>query len=292
MWTSQPEGRIRRACRRIQSAAINPLRDFHAAGFSFLGAAFFIAGRDARDAPHLSIRRSLKISERVAIGLAVEAELKAQGERRGGDTSSGEQRNPVNSPECSGKETREIAAQKAGFGSEFTYRQAKAVVQNAIRWNSRRRASAGAGLKQQVRILVAIATNIQGNALTLSRLKKPALKVAALTARPDWLCSRARRLKSFTPSERVAIGLAVEAELGNRRGQRTDLASGELPVNSPEVNSPECSGKETREIAAEKAGFGSEFTYRQAKAVVQNASPELIEAMDSGAVACAKFCTS
>ena len=30
-----------------------------------------------------------------------------------------------------------------------------------------------------------------------------------------------------------------------------------------------------REIAADKAGFGSEFTYRQAKTVVQNASPEL-----------------
>ena len=48
------------------------------------------------------------------------------------------------------------------------------------------------------------------------------------------------------------------------------------------VNSPECKGKETREIAAQKAGFGSEFTYRQAKTVVQNASPELVEAMDNG----------
>ena len=77
------------------------------------------------------IRKDFTPSERVAIGLAVEAELKAQGERRGGDTSSGEQRNPQNFAECKGKETREIAAQKAGFGNPETYRQAKAVVQNA-----------------------------------------------------------------------------------------------------------------------------------------------------------------
>ena len=71
-----------------------------------------------------------QVERLIALALLL-PELKAQGERRGGDTSSGEQRNPVNSPECSGKETREIAAQKAGFGSEFTYRQAKTVVQNA-----------------------------------------------------------------------------------------------------------------------------------------------------------------
>ena len=51
------------------------------------------------------------------------------------------------------------------------------------------------------------------------------------------------------------------------------------------VNSPECKGQKTREIAAQKAGFGSEFTYRQAKTVVQNASPELVEAMDNGSIA-------
>ena len=34
----------------------------------------------------------------------------------------------------------------------------------------------------------------------------------------------------------------------------------------------------TAEIAAGKAGFGNENTYRQAKTVVQNASPELVEA--------------
>ena len=88
--------------------------------------------------------------------------------------------------------------------------------------------------------------------------------------------------KDFTPSERVAIGLAVEAELkaqGERRG-RPKTAGEDIPVNSPELT-----GQETREVAAQKAGFGSEFTYRQAKTVVQNASPELVEAMDNGSIA-------
>lgn len=83
--------------------------------------------------------------------------------------------------------------------------------------------------------------------------------------------------KDFTPSERVAIGLAVEAELGKRRGQRTDLVGGELSVNLPEVPK----GK-TTEIAAGKAGFGSDKTYRDARTVVQQGTPELVEAMDSG----------
>jgi hypothetical protein len=47
-------------------------------------------------------------------------------------------------------------------------------------------------------------------------------------------------------------------------------------VNSPEV----VPGEQTRATAAKKAGFPSEFTYRQAKAVVANGSPELVQAMD------------
>lgn len=72
--------------------------------------------------------------------------------------------------------------------------------------------------------------------------------------------------KDFTVSERVEIGKAVEAELGKRQGQRTDLASeghesllGELVVNCPQVDP----GQKTREVAAEKAGFGNSETYRQ-----------------------------
>jgi len=82
--------------------------------------------------------------------------------------------------------------------------------------------------------------------------------------------------KDFTVSERVEIAKAVEAELGNRRGQRTDL---ELVVNCPQVQ-----GEKTRDIAAKKSGFGSSKTYERAKKVVDNATPELVEAMDEGRI--------
>ena len=57
----------------------------------------------------------------------------------------------------------------------------------------------------------------------------------------------------FTVSERVEIGKALEGELGDRQGQRTDRQRGE---NFPEV--PE--GR-TRDIAAKAAGFGNGKTY-------------------------------
>ena len=50
-------------------------------------------------------------------------------------------------------------------------------------------------------------------------------------------------------------------------------------------NFPHADGQKTRQIAAEKAGFGNETTYRQAKNVVEHAEPELVEAMDRGEVA-------
>jgi len=83
--------------------------------------------------------------------------------------------------------------------------------------------------------------------------------------------------KDFTPSERVAIGKAIEAEIGKRQGQRTDLG---LPENLPEVQP----GAETRELAAEKAGFGNARTYQQAKKVTEAGTPELVAAMDAGEI--------
>ena len=83
--------------------------------------------------------------------------------------------------------------------------------------------------------------------------------------------------KNFTPSERVAIGKAIEAEIGKRQGQRTDL---ELVEDLPQVPP----GTKTREIASEKAGFGNARTYQQAKKVVDAGAPELVEAMDAGEV--------
>ncbi len=89
--------------------------------------------------------------------------------------------------------------------------------------------------------------------------------------------------KDFTPSERVAIGKAIEENLGDRRRFNADggpRAEDAIPVNLPESGP----GQETRAIAARAAGFGSEATYRQAKAVVANGTPALVEAMDRGDV--------
>jgi hypothetical protein len=81
--------------------------------------------------------------------------------------------------------------------------------------------------------------------------------------------------KDFTPSERVAIGKAIEAEIGSRQGQRTDQ---ELVGNCAQVTT----GVKTREIAATKAGFDSPRTYERAKKVVEKAVDEVLAQMDSG----------
>lgn len=78
--------------------------------------------------------------------------------------------------------------------------------------------------------------------------------------------------KEFTVSERVAIGKAIEEEMAERRGASN-------PVNVPELK-----GRETRDVAAEKAGFGSEASYRQAKKVSEKGAPELVDAVDQGKV--------
>ncbi|MBM3786193.1 MAG: hypothetical protein FJW30_17680 [Acidobacteria bacterium] len=102
--------------------------------------------------------------------------------------------------------------------------------------------------------------------------------------------------KDFTPSERVAIGKTLEAEIGGRQGTRTDLelrrncgeveqgtevgshAGTKLRENFPEVQA----GARTAEIAARKAGFGNRKTYEQAKKVVEKAVDEVLAQMDSG----------
>lgn len=85
--------------------------------------------------------------------------------------------------------------------------------------------------------------------------------------------------EDFAPSERVAIAREIERRIGDRHGKRTDL-NGELPVNGPEVEP----GEETRDAAAKAAGFKSASEFRRAAAVVDNGTPELVEAMDTGDV--------
>jgi hypothetical protein len=83
--------------------------------------------------------------------------------------------------------------------------------------------------------------------------------------------------KDFTPSERVTIARAIERQVGNRRGQRTDR---EPVLFVAQVER----GQKTRDAAAEGAGFGNHETYRQAAKVVESGTPRLIQAMDGGRV--------
>lgn len=78
--------------------------------------------------------------------------------------------------------------------------------------------------------------------------------------------------KAFTPSERRAIAAAIEAELGNRKGQRTDLGA----------NAPKLPKGKTADIAAKRAGFGSRETYERAKVATDRGTPDLVAAMDKG----------
>jgi broad specificity phosphatase PhoE len=72
----------------------------------------------------------------------------------------------------------------------------------------------------------------------------------------------------------VAIAKAIEEAIGKRQGQRTDM---QLQQNFAEVPH----GTQTRDVAAQKAGFGNPETYRQAKRVVERGVQELVEAMDA-----------
>jgi ParB-like chromosome segregation protein Spo0J len=93
--------------------------------------------------------------------------------------------------------------------------------------------------------------------------------------------------KDFTTSERVDIGKEVEAELGRRQGQRTDLKASAEPVlfAEPVRNRAQVEpGQKTRDIAAQKAGFSSKDQYERAKTVVDRGVPELVDKMDHGKV--------
>lgn len=86
--------------------------------------------------------------------------------------------------------------------------------------------------------------------------------------------------KDLTPSEKVELGMRIEAALAGRQGQRTDLMKpDELPQNLGEVKSPK--DKESAAIAAKAVDMNRE-TYRQAKVVVESGDTEVITAMDTG----------
>jgi hypothetical protein len=80
--------------------------------------------------------------------------------------------------------------------------------------------------------------------------------------------------KDFTPSERVAIAEALRLHIGERRGR---------PAQEKVASGPYFSGT-TRDLMAEKAGFSSGKEYERAKTVVARGAPDVIAAMDGGAV--------
>ena len=84
--------------------------------------------------------------------------------------------------------------------------------------------------------------------------------------------------KQFTPSERAAIGKAIEEELGNRHGQRTDKRKdfSAIAEESPQGN--------TIDLAAKRAGFQSAETFERAKRVTEKGTPDLVAAMDAGEI--------
>lgn len=83
--------------------------------------------------------------------------------------------------------------------------------------------------------------------------------------------------KAFTVSEQLAIAAALELKLkGRHGGNRKSDQDGQLPVLIDKG--------ESRELAATKAGLGSARTMAKANQVIQNGTPELIEAMDSKAI--------
>ena len=79
---------------------------------------------------------------------------------------------------------------------------------------------------------------------------------------------------------RVAIGRSMAARLGDRRGgdHGNQYTGGKGQISAL------CHEEKTRDLAAEKSGLGSHFTYGQAEKVCDEGVPELISLMDIGAI--------
>jgi len=203
---------------------------------------------------------------------------------------------PQNFAEVAGKETIEVAAEKAGFGNKETYRQAKAVTEHAT-LELGKAVEAELGKRQGQR--TDLATAGQGTLLELPAnwpevAGKETRELAAKKAGFDSEATY-RRAKSVTEHATPELGKAVEAELkeaGERRGRPKQDNEQQNELLEISQNFGELSGKKNYEVAAEKAGFNNPETYRQAKSVTEHATPELVEAMDQGKVAISTAATS
>lgn len=112
-------------------------------------------------------------------------------------------------------------------------------------------------------------------------------------------------VKNFLISERVEIGIALEKFLGNRQGYRTDLVNikNKMACNKRTISKK--NEKETllvnkaaqvaqkkrlplRQLIANRLGFGSHFTYQNAKKIKIYANAELIMQVEQGKISISK----
>lgn len=113
-------------------------------------------------------------------------------------------------------------------------------------------------------------------------------------------------VKNFLVSERVAIGMALEKFLGNRQGYRTDLVKIKRQVDlNKKINIRKKDDQKTsllnkdaqviqkkrmplRQLIADRLGFGSHFTYKNAKKIKLYADAELIGQVDQEKISISK----
>lgn len=109
-------------------------------------------------------------------------------------------------------------------------------------------------------------------------------------------------VKNFLISERVSIGIALEKFLGTRQGYRSDLEKINnktvSPLSKDMQKSSSLMNKDAqvtqkkrislRQLIAHRLGFGSHFTYLNAKKIIRVASTELIEQVDQQKISISK----
>lgn len=107
-------------------------------------------------------------------------------------------------------------------------------------------------------------------------------------------------VKNFLISERVDIGIALEKFLGSRQGYRTDLAKLKNSIDLSKKASKERrlvnkaaqvslqKRMPLRQLIAKRLGFGSHFTYQNAKRIKLLGNIELIKQVDKKIISISK----
>ncbi|MGC1854466.1 MAG: YdaS family helix-turn-helix protein [Candidatus Aquirickettsiella sp.] len=113
-------------------------------------------------------------------------------------------------------------------------------------------------------------------------------------------------VKNFLISERVAIGMALEKILGKRQGYRSDLkklkegtalgkkmdsmlkTTRKSSLMNKAAQVTQKKSISLRQLIANRLGFGSHFTYQNAKKIKLNASTELIAQVDQRKISISK----